>query len=55
MQVPFSLAMAKVQTLIKKERLVDYTYAYVWLFQVMAGTLGKSLWVPGVVHSLLAS
>ena len=53
MQVPFSLAMAKVRTLIKKERLVDYTYAYVWLFQVMAlsaSLYGCQVWSTPFLH-----
>ena len=36
MQVPFALAMARVRTLIKQEGLTEYTFAYVWLFQVLA-------------------
>ena len=28
--------MARVRTLVKKERLVDFANAYEWLFQVMA-------------------
>ena len=36
MQLPFSVAMAKARTLIKKEGIADRVFAYVWLFQVMA-------------------
>jgi hypothetical protein len=53
MQIPFSLAMARVRTLVKKERLVDYTYAYVWLFQVMAlsaSLYGCQVWSTPFLH-----
>ena len=53
MQVPFSLAMAEVRTLNKKERLVDYTYAYVWLFHVMAlsaSLYGCQVWSTSFLH-----
>ena len=36
MQLPFSLAMARVCSLIKREGIVDTAFAYVWLFQVKA-------------------
>ena len=44
MQVPFALAMARVSTLIEQEGLTEYTFAYVWLFQVLA--LSASLYGP---------
>ena len=34
-QLLFSIAMAKVRTLIK-EGITDHAFAYVWLFQFMA-------------------
>jgi nitrate reductase NapE component len=36
MQLPFSSAMAKVRTLIKKDGIADHAFVYVWLFHVMA-------------------
>ena len=54
MQLPFPIALAKVQTLIKKEGVADHAFAYVWLFQIMV--LSASLYgcVLGLVNSIFA-
>ena len=36
MQLPFSITMAEVRTLIKKEGIADYAFACVCLLRVMA-------------------